>query len=143
MYNAVILLQGIFDNYRETLKACAARYKPGDGIFGIGHSIKDDPCHKQFDDAVSAAVDEIALAEPVSEETEEAIRFLFSQGKDPSYPAVAQLMLFAEERHILRLIPFLSDPAAQKLFREYKERYKTWERLPAQREVFKALKARC
>ncbi|MCQ2458258.1 MAG: hypothetical protein MJ142_05935 [Clostridia bacterium] len=143
MYSAVLVLRQVYDQYRVNLDECAKKYKPGEGLFGIGHSIKDDPCHKVFDTEVSGAVDEIVARNPSSEETEEAVRFLFSQGKNNVYPVAAQLMLFAEERHILRMIPLLSDEAALRIYKEYAACYKRWERLPVQKEVYKALKARC
>ena len=51
-------------------------------------------------------------------------------------------MLRAIERHSLPLIPFLDSGAATSLSREYAARYKPWDRLPAQKEVLRALKKR-
>ncbi|MDO5435110.1 MAG: hypothetical protein Q4G19_01965 [Clostridia bacterium] len=140
MNSTVDLLREIYDGYLQALKECETKYKPTDGVLGFGHSIKDDPCHGQFDAGIGKVIDEAVSADPSSEEAEAAIRFLFSH--DPArYPVSAGLMLCAAERYSLKLIPFLSKEAAQALFREYDRKYKRWERLPVQREVWKALKS--
>ena len=58
------------------------------------------------------------------------------------WPLAAEWMLRAVERHALPLIPFLARETAESLRRAYAARYKPWDRLPAQKEVYRALRER-
>lgn len=133
-------LEQVYLHYRDALQACERQHKPTDGLFGFGHSIKDDGCHDHFDDQLAQAVASLTAQSPSSEEAEAAIRLIFSQTSLYAYPQSAQWMLFASERHILALIPFLTEQAAARLCAEYGKRYHRWERLPVQQEVYRALR---
>ena len=133
-------LSQVFEDYRIALKECEKKYKPTDGFLGFGHSIKDDPCHGQADERVEKLVAEIAAAQPSPQEAERAVLMLLARDDALSWPASAQLMLRAIERHCTPLIPFLSPDSAKALLKKCETRYKRWDRFPAQKAVFKALK---
>lgn len=135
-------LEQAFTDYRRALEACQKKYRPTDGLLGFGHSIKDDPCHAQVDERVEKAVAGICRANPSPEEAERAAQMLLARDDAPTWPTSAQLMLRALERHCIPLVPFLSREAAGALLKKYDARYKRWDRFPAQKEVFKALKAK-
>lgn len=116
--------------------------KPTDGFLGFGHSLRDDACHARLDERVEQTISELCASQPSPEEAERAVRFLLLRDDVQSWPTACQWMIRAVERHSLPLIPFLTREAAAAFLREYGERYSRWERLPAQKEVFKALKAR-
>ena len=134
-------LEQAFTDYRKALEECRKKYRPTDGLLGFGHSIKDDPCHAQMDQDVEKTVAKICKAGPSGKEAESAVRLLLARDDMPTWPESAQLMLRALERHCLPLIPFLSREAAGELLKLYDVRYKRWDRFPAQKEVYKALKA--
>lgn len=84
------------------------------------------------------------LAQPglAAQDAAGAARMIYTQTSLHAYPESAQWMLYAAERHILRLIPYLTREDAEVLRAEYGKRYKRWNRLPVQRQVYDALKNR-
>ncbi len=142
MEAALDRLEEAFLLYRKELEECARRQRPADGLFGIGHSMKDDLCHDRFDERVGEAVRAICALSPGPGEAERAVRRLLCPGGDAPWPLSAQWMLRAAERHALSLIPFLEREAAGAILKEYTARYRPWDRLPAQKQVCAALKER-
>ncbi len=132
-------LEQAFAVYRQDLENCARKSKPTDGLLGFGRSLKDDPCHERFDERVKEAVDGVIAASPTPEDASRTIEMLL-RNDIPSWPLAAQWMLRATERHSLPLIPFLAPEAAAVFMKEYAARYKPWDRLPVQQEIYKALK---
>lgn len=135
-------LDQIFADYRRELDESEKKHKPTDGLFGFGHSIKDDACHDRFDVKMRETVEKIAAEQPSSDETAQFIRLLFTESDHHEYSLSAKWMLIAAERHILPLIPFLKEEDAAVLAAEYGKRYRLWNRLPAQKQVLAALKKR-
>ena len=132
-----------FSDYRKDIDSYERRRKPTDGLFGLGRSLRDDPCHERFDERVAQAVQEMCAAQPAPDTAERAVRLLILRGDADGWPTAAQWMFRAVERHCVPLIPFLTPGAAAVLYREYAERYRPWDRLPAQKDVLKALKKAC
>ena len=132
-------LEQAFIIYRQDLEACVRKSKPTDGLLGFGRSLKDDPCHDRLDERVEAIMKDLCASQP---SPQEAARFVGLLLRDDagSWPLAAQWMLRAIERHILPLVPFLSPDDAARFLKAYAARYRPWDRLPVQREVFKALK---
>lgn len=134
-------LEQAFTDYRQELEECEKKAKPTDGLLGFGKSVKDDACHDRFDARISEITDAIAAGRPSAEDAEQALRLLLMRSCEEGWHLSAQWMLRAAERHCLSLIPFLKPESAKAICREYGECYKRWDRLPAQKEVYKALKA--
>ena len=127
--------------YREELDECLKKRKPTDGLLGFGRTVGDEPCHDRLDERLAQAVAEICRLVPSPGEAGRAVRTLLRDDLSSWHPA-AQWMLRAAERHAIGLIPFLDAADAKKLLAEYNSRYKRWDRLPAQKKVFQALKDR-
>ena len=142
MEELMAALDRAFTDYRRELEECQRKSKPTDGLLGFGHSIKDDACHERFDERLKAAVDALCAAKPSPGEARRAAERLLSPRDGQDWPLSAQWMLRAAERHALTLIPYLSREDAEAFFLAYKERYRPWDRLPAQKSVFRALKER-
>lgn len=142
MEDCAAAIEQALADYRAELEAAEKKKKPTDGLLGFGRSIQDDPCHEKLDQRLGKIVEELRAGQPSSKQAEEAVRLLLLRGDASSWPTSAQWMLRAEERHALPLIPFLTPDAAAALFRQYHDRYRPWERLPVQKQVYKALKAR-
>ena len=134
-------LENAFTVYRQDLEACVKKSKPTDGLLGCGRSLKDDPCHDRFDERVKEAVDGVIAASPTPEDAARAVKALLRDDMS-SWPLAAQWMLRAAERHSIPLIPFLAPEAAVAFLKAYAVRYKRWDRLPSQQEIYKALKNR-
>ena len=133
-------LEQAFVSYRAEIEAFERKSKPTDGLLGFGHSLKDDACHERFDERVADAVKALCQVPPTAEAAERAARMLLAREDIAAWPQAAQWMFRAAERHCVPLIPYLSPAAAKALHREYTDRYRPWDRLPAQKEVLKALK---
>ena len=134
-------LEQAVSDYRQAIEECERKRRPMDGLFGLGYRIQDDPCHDRLDQQVKQAVDAICAAGPAPADAERAVRLLLRDDAQ-TWPEAARLMLRAIQRHSLPLIPLLPPAAAAALLREYAARYKRWDRLPVQQQVYLALKAR-
>ena len=139
MQDSAAALERVFTMYREDLDNYEKKSKPTDGLLGFGRSLKDDPCHDRLDERVEAIMKDLCASQP---SPQEAARFagLLLRDDAGSWPLAAQWMLRAIERHILPLVPFLSPGDAARFLKAYAARYRPWDRLPVQREVFRALK---
>lgn len=131
-----------FADYRRDLDEFERKRKPTDGLLGFGRSLQDDPCHERFDGRLEEAVRGVCALPPSPGEAARAARLLLEHNGEGGWPLAAQWMLRAIERHALPLIPYLSAEDAAALLRQYAARYKPWDRLPAQKQVHKALSAR-
>ena len=132
-------LEEAFRLYREELSEGRKKQKTMSGFLGFGHSLKDDACHEKFDERVEKAVSGIVGLNPSPENAERAVGMLLRNDVS-NWHETAQWMMRAVERHSIPLIPFLTKEAAERLWQEYGERYKRWERLPAQKKVYQELK---
>ena len=136
-------LEQAFIAYRQDIESCQKKSRPTDGLLGFGHSLKDDACHERFDERIAQTVSDLCKADPAPETAEQAVALLIARSDSASWPLAAQWMLRAIERHSLPLIPFLAPAAAARLQKDYAARYRPWDRLPAQKEVQKALRDAC
>ena len=135
-------LESAFDDYRRDLERYEQKKNPLGGLFGVGSSLKDDSCHDRLDERLEAAVGELFALLPPPQDAARAVRTLLCPGEGTDWPLAAEWMLRAVERHALPLIPFLTPQAAEGIQREYAVRYKPWDRLPKQKEVYRALRER-
>lgn len=140
MQDVITALEQAYSDYRAELAQAEKKQKPADGLFGLGHSIKDDPCHERLDERIAAIVHQAAAEGMDPKLAAMALRLLFTQTSLYSYPVSAQWMLCAIERHGIQLVPLLTKEDAALLCREYGKRYKVWDRLPVQKELYQALK---
>ena len=141
MEEQLAAMEQAFLDYRQDLEAFERKRKPTDGLLGIGRSLKDDPCHDRVDERLAQAVEAICAMRPSPEQAERAVGLLL-RSDAAAWPLAAQWMLRALERHSIPLIPFLSRESAAAFLKAYANRYRPWDRLPAQQQVYKALKAK-
>ena len=133
-------LEQAFRDYREDVERFERNKKPAEGLFGIGRTLSDDPCHDRVDGRVGEAVAALAAARPAPAEAGRAVRLLLQNTLSGDWPLAAQWMLRALERHCLPLVPFLDREEAGDLAREYAGRYRPYDRLPTQKQLLRALK---
>ena len=139
---ALAALEQAYRDYTTDLENYERKRKPTDGLFGMGHSLQNDPCHERFDERVEQVVNDICAAQPSPEEAKMAVQRLLCWEAGAAWPLAAQWMLRATERHALPLIPHLSQEDAKAFLKEYAARYRPWDRLPAQKKVYQALKGK-
>lgn len=140
MQDILAALEQVYSDYRTELAQAQKKQKPADGLFGLGHSMKDDPCHEHLDERIAAIVQQASAERIDSTQAVQALRLIFTQTSLYPYPVSAQWMLYATERHGMLLVPLLTKEDAAILCREYGKRYKVWDRLPVQKELHQALK---
>ena len=126
--------------YRQDLERYEKKKNPLGGLFGVGSSLKDDSCHDRLDERLEKTVGDMCAILPSAEDAARAVRMLLHPQEGRAWPLAAEWMLRAVERHTLPLIPFLAPEDAVGFLRDYTSRYKPWDRLPAQKEVSRALK---
>ena len=141
MESSLAEIEKAFAQYGQDLENYEKKRKPTDGLFGLGHVLQHDACHDRLDERIEQAVQRLCASGPDAQTAEACVRLLLRENT-AGLPQAAQWMLRAIERHSLPLIPFLDSGAAASLSREYAARYKPWDRLPAQKEVLRALKKR-
>ena len=133
-------LETAYTDYAKELEAGEKKQRVTDGLFGFGHSLKDDACHDRLDERLERIVKEIRDAGPSPKEAERAVRMLLKPREKDFPQQSAGWMLRAAERHALELIPFLDASAAEAILEEYSAWYRPWDRLPAQKRVISMLK---
>ena len=135
-------LEQAFADYRQDLEGFQRKSKPTDGLLGFGRTLGDDPCNERLDERIRQTVEALCVLQPSPGEAERAIRLLLFDQGTKAWPTEAQWMLRAVERHALPLIPYLEKERSALLCQEYGKRYRPWDRLPVQKQVYKALKAK-
>ena len=134
MENTVIT--GLIENYLEEVDAAIKAAGPADGLFGMRKGPKDDPCHQKFYDAVGEAVAGIQNGDEAFAAASELIR----ADKKYDCPQMAALTLTAAQNHIMTLLPLLSSEQKDSLKKYFDTSIPRWERLPTQKQLYKALK---
>ena len=81
MEDLLAMLRHALESYKQELEEVEKKSRPTDGLFGIGHSAKDDPCHIRFDENVGKTISKMCSAQPAPADAEQAIRMLLMQGK--------------------------------------------------------------
>ena len=142
MDDPIALLEAVYQSYRKDLETAILKQRPADGLFGIGSSIERDPCHDRFDAQILALITQVSASDPSSDLARQLLQILLIHPDLAQWHVSAQWMLRAAERHALLLIPSLNAQDAAELVKQYDSQYKRWDRLPAQKDVYKALKAR-
>ena len=133
------VLEAAFENYRADIDRFEQKRRPADGLFGLGCSLQNDPCHDRLDQSVEQTIAAMCALHPSPSDAERILRLLLRTDHE-QWPLAAQWMLYALERHSLPVIPFLDVDRAAVLLKEYARRYRPWNRLPAQKKIIQTLK---
>ena len=133
-------IRTLYEAYLEKAMDVELKHNPADGIFGFGRKTSDDPCHEKFAEDLKAALKDFAAGEPDSGEVREVLAFIYRAPIEHPQPLCSFWMLNAAHGFTKDLIPRLSREDAAVLRKQYGGDYKFWNRLPAQQELFAALK---
>ena len=134
--------QRVLAAYQEDLQRLADSLRPGDGILGFGRKPGDDPCHERFDEETAKLAESWAQPSSDREEAAELARRILRCDQELTLPVYAQVMLIAIQRHVLLLIPRLTEPEAREIRLWFEKQYPYFRRVPVQQEILKALKAK-
>lgn len=125
-------LHELVKRYADEVTALEAAAKPTDGLFGIGSSPKNDPCHVRFFETMRQAVSEGDAYENVC--------FLLRAPQDCFVPDSCRLMLEAIHGLAEPLVEKLTAEQCRELMVWYDENVPKRKRLPVQRSLYKALR---
>ena len=135
-------LRALYGAYlAETVRLEQAR-RPGDGLLGFGAGPKDDRCHAEFADAVSAALERLIAEGPGATQALDVLNFMYAAPLENADNRPAYWMLMALHARTPPLAEFLTPGSAALLLAWYKAAYPRRDRFPAQKAVIAALKRR-
>ena len=135
-------IKKLTEDYISATDALLANRKFGEGVFGMPDSARSSPVHMEYYNAVEAAVNDYLAAAPQAEEADETVRFLLTASEEYPCSNLATWMLIAIQKHTLPLIPLMSDEKRAEMFSWFNTHVPRLQRLPAQRDIIKALKKR-
>ena len=127
------------DQYVEKVNYLMANKKAFDGIFGLGHHPKDDPCHGVFFDDVHKLVEECIASSPSAEEADALAETLIKADSVRGNLPEVQMMYIPIQGQVIPLIPFMSQEKIQELGKWFSESVPRRMRMPIQRDLCKAL----
>jgi len=132
-------LKDIYSRYTEAAAKVYSNAKPMDGVWGWGDDPRKDPCHMAFYEAAEEWTAEFLADGPGKEEAFTAVKFLL-ETPDAWRDSHCFWFLFAAQGFSRELIPLLDRAQCALLLEWYDKTYPKRERLPVQRDVYKALK---
>ena len=99
-------------------------------------------CQDDFVSAIHAAVDAFVSDGPEPSDAADTVRYILSRANENRQSGEAFWMLLASHVYALPLIDLLSPGDAGAILAEFEASYPKRERMPVQKTVIKALKAR-
>ena len=133
-------IKAVCQSYITEAERLESERKIGDGLFGIGRKPADDPCHDKFADDMEKVFSELADEKPGSDLARDILSYIYHLPKEHEKPVSIYWMLNAIHGLTLPVIEFLSPGDAGILASRYASDFRRWDRLPAQEQVYKALK---
>ena len=134
-------IAGAYAAYLEAAAEVRKNRRVTDGLLGFGNSSRDR-CQDDFAAALSAAVDEFAASAPDVVDVADALRYMFAQAHEHRDNTEVYWMLMASHVFAMPLIKLLPAALARELREGFEAEYPRRERMPAQKNVIDALKAR-
>lgn len=113
-----------------------------DKLLGLSRDTDRERCQDAFMAALHAAVEDFTASEPGEDETEEAARYILSQAHEHKKSGDAYWMLLSSHAYALPLVERLPASRAAALRAWFEGEYPKRERMPVQKAVLDALKAR-
>ena len=129
----------IYEDYLTEIRQLEANRKPGEGLLGIGKGPADHPCNDQFVSALETALGELAR-QPDPRQIPPVLRYMYEIPLGYRELKTAYWMLLAVHGLTLESVGRLQPPEAEAIRDWYAEHYPPRDRLPAQKQVLKALK---
>lgn len=132
-------LQEIFTQYDKAAAAARRETKGLAGIWGMGDDPRNHHCHDQFYQEVDAWVMEFLYTQPDAAAVAEAVKLILGAA-DERRNRESYWYSFAAQSHVGPMIPWLRAADARAIADWYDTVYTKLERLPAQRNMYKALR---
>ena len=129
----------LYTNYLADANRAEMNRKPGDGLFGLGKTPADDPCHDRFGEQLDAWLKTFVRTSPDSAVIRDVLHYIYHAPKEHPEPKSSYWMLVAVHGLTRDLIPLLNPADASALAEDYTALYPRRERFPAQKQVLSAL----
>lgn len=133
-------LKSLYEGYLEDAKRVERERKPGEGLFGIGKTPADDPCHDRFAREFEMTVSQLCDDGLCSTDMLDQLLYIYKAPLENRESASAYWMLLAVHGMTLPMIEKLDKEDARELSCWYKGKYPRRERFPAQKQVIESLK---
>lgn len=132
-------LQERYEAYDRETRELARKAPPSGGLFGLGEDPRKDPCHMRFYQDVEQWVADFRAAEPESREACQAVEWiLMAAARRKGEPAY--WFMYAAQGLCRELIGLLDPEDCARLRALYDGSYPRRDRLPVQKEIYKALR---
>ena len=134
-------IKALYAEYASEVERLEGSRKLGDGLFGMGKKVSDDPCHDRFSDRLEELLKDFAATSPASSEVSEVLSYIYNVQKDHRDFVSAYWLMNAVHGFTVELISFLTPQDACELAEQYEKVCPRSERFPVQKRVLKALKS--
>ena len=134
-------IKTLYAEYASEVERLEGSRKLGDGLFGMGKKVSDDPCHDQFSARLEELLKDFAATSPASSEVSEVLSYIYNVQKDHRDFVSAYWLMNAVHGFTVELISFLTPQDAGELAEQYEKICPRSERFPVQKKVLKALKS--
>lgn len=134
-------IKALYAEYASEVERLEGSRKLGDGLFGMGKKVSDDPCHDRFSDRLEELLKDFVATSPASSEVSEVLSYIYNVQKDHRDFVSAYWLMNAVHGFTVELISFLTPQDAGELAEQYEKICPRSERFPVQKKVLKALKS--
>lgn len=130
----------LYSEYIAQVQELESKKKIGDGLFGMGKKISDDPCHDAFAEKLEAELKSFGSGSPSSAEIREVLGYIYHVPSELNESLSAYWMMNAVHGLTAELIGMLDKTDAEELMQQYEKDVPKRQRFPVQKQVFSALK---
>ena len=132
-------LNAMIDEYIAHVEELMAKKGAFDGLFGLGHHPKNDPCHAVFYDDVKKLVDEFVAGEHTTEEVDSLAETLIKADAVRGDLPEVQMMYIPIQGLAIPLVPSMSESKKKEIGEWYVKYVPRRMRMPVQANLCKAL----
>lgn len=133
---------GAYSAYLEGMDEARRGRRSIDGLLGLGRDAAAERCQDQFVSALRAAVEDFAASQPASADVCDSVRYILAQAHEHRKAQSAYWMLLASHAMALPLVELLTAAQSREVLDWFEGEYPRRERLPVQKQLLTALKAR-
>lgn len=135
-------MQALYQAYVDKALKLEQERQPGQGLLGFGAKPADDPCHEIFVQQMKETASAFARQGLPSQDVQAMIGFMLHAPHMYREPQSVYWTLVAAQAAALPLIERIGKEDAARLQQKFARDFRPWQRLPVQKEVFRALEKR-